>query len=345
VPRELPDDRASVPSPPSFDQRAFESRLAWIFGSPRCGSTWLVGLLCFPLEPSTGTPAGLIGHRRKFLRRFRHPRLRLRPQAVVINEPYLPQHLIPLVPVRVDPTDLESRAALTLNDTRGGDPHYFFSEQYAYAWRPPLRELILTRLAAQAERAEHDLQVDEPVVIVKEPNGSHGAEFMMSLLPRARMIFMVRDGRDVIDSLMDGMKEGGWLAQPYMRRMETAEDRLAFATTEARSWLERTKTVERAFEAHPPELRWKLRYEDLRADTLATLRPLVDWLGIQRSDAELEAAISENAFEAIPSPMKGSGKQRRAASPGLWRQHMSEDERQAMEDIMGPKLVELGYEV
>jgi hypothetical protein len=200
-------------------------------------------------------------------------------------------------------------------------------------------------MAAQVQVAERDAHVSEPVVIVKEPNGSHGAEFMMSLLPRARLIFLVRDGRDIIDSLIDGMTKGGWLDKGYMQRMETAEDRLAFATSEARAWLERTNVVEHAYEAHPPERRWKLRYEDLRADTRATLRPLVDWLGIEWSDRELEAAISANAFEAIPTQRKGPGTQRRAATPGLWQQNMSDEERRAMEEIMGPKLIELGYDV
>ena len=49
----------------------------------------------------------------------------------------------------------------------------------------------------------------------------------------------------------------------------------------SRLWVNRTLAVERAYEAHPPELRITIRYEDLRADTLATLRPLVDWLGVQ----------------------------------------------------------------
>jgi hypothetical protein len=339
---------AGVPEfdPAGFDEDAFESRLAWIFGSPRCGSSWLMRLLCFPLEPTTRTRAGMIWRRRRELRRrLRHPRLVMRPRAVAINEPYLPQHLTPMVHMRFDPADPSARALLTLNDTRADDPHYFFSEQYADVWRPLLRRLILARLAAQAQSARSDAQIDDPIVIVKEPNGSYGAEYTMSLLPRARLIFLVRDGRDVIDSLIDGMTKGGWLDQRYMRNMATAADRLAFATTEARAWLERTKVVERAFEAHPPELRWKLRYEDLRVDTLATLRPLVDWLGIEWSDAELEAIVSENAFEAIPARRKGAGTPIRAATPGLWREHMSEDERQAMEEIMGSKLVELGYDV
>lgn len=325
----------------------FESRLAWIFGSPRCGSTWLLDLLCYPLQPTPAAPAGVLppGRRTTLRRRLRHPWIRPGRAAVPINEPYLPQHLIPLVPVRFDPADLSSRAAVTLNETRAGDPNYFFCDEYAEVWRPELRRLILARLSAQVQRAERELSLTEPAVIIKEPNGSHGAEFMMSVLPQARLIFLVRDGRDVIDSLMDAMTSGGWLAKPYMRRLESPEERLTFARSEARAWLERTLTVERAYEARPPELRWKLRYEDLRASPLDTLGPMIDWLGLDRSSAELRAAISENEFEAIPSAQKGRGTQWRAATPGLWRQNMSAEERGAMEEIMGPKLAELGYEV
>jgi hypothetical protein len=271
--------------------------------------------------------------------------LAVRRQAVAINEPYLPHHLTPRIPLRFDPANPTAPASHTLNQTREGDPHYFFSEQYEHVWRPMLRSLILTRLAAQVEAAEREFGVVDPAVIVKEPNGSYGAGFTMSLLPRARLIFLVRDGRDVIDSLMDGMRTGGWLDHRTMRRMETAEERLAFAGAEARVWLERTSAVERAFDAHPPELRWKVRYEDLRANTLATLRPLVDWLGFDWADEELEAAVSDNEFEAIPARRKGSGTPLRAARPGLWRENMSEHEREAMERVIGPKLVELGYEV
>ena len=150
----------------------------------------------------------------------------------------------------------------------------------------------------------------------------------------------------MIDSLVDAMSGGGWLDQPHMRKVDNPKKRLGFVRMEARQWLERTKIVERAFDFHPPELRWKLRYEDLRADTLETLRPLVDWLGMERSEAELRAgAVSENAFEAIPADRKGPGTQRRAASPGLWRQNLSAEEGRAMEEIIGAKLVELGYDV
>ncbi len=120
-------------SPESAGDGDFESRLAWIFGSPRCGSTWLLALLCHPLEPTPSAPAGVLapGRRTTLRRRLRRPWVRPGQAAVPINEPYLPQHLIPLVPVRFDPADLTSRATVTLNETRAGDPNYFFCDEYA----------------------------------------------------------------------------------------------------------------------------------------------------------------------------------------------------------------------
>ena len=50
-------------------------------------------------------------------------------------------------------------------------------------------------------------------MVIKEVNGSHGADLVMSLFPRSKMIFLVRDGRDVLDSLLDANKEGGWMTK------------------------------------------------------------------------------------------------------------------------------------
>ncbi len=103
--------------------------------------------------------------------------------------------------------------------------------------------------------------------------------------------------------------------------------------------------VQRAYDAHSPELRIAIRYEDLRADTMGTLRPLVDWLGAEHSDEELEAAVAALAFEAYPAKAKGPKSALRAATPGLWRENMSEAERIAMKEIMGETLEQLGYQV
>ena len=68
-------------------------------------------------------------------------------------------------------------------------------------------------------------------------------------------------------------------------------------------------------------------------------------LGPQRTDEELEAAVAALAFEAYPARAKGPTKPLRAATPGLWRENMSAREHAVMEETMGSKLVELGYEL
>ena len=326
-----PDSRAPSDVRP-FDDRAFESRLVWIFGSPRTGSTWLLRLLTFPLEPDTGSPCGSAMRRRS----------RVRPAAVPIDEPYLPQHFSPILRAFADP----GTPGFLLNPTRADEPSYFFSNQFAALWRPELRGLILRRFRGQVELAEREHSIDDPLVVVKEPNGSHGAEFVMSLLSRSRMIFQLRDGRDVIDSLLHAQMGTGWLVgSPLVDGIEGEAQRLEFVRREARLWVNRTIAVQRAYDAHPPDLRIEIRYEDLRADTMRILRGLVDWLGIQRTDEELEAAVEANRFESIRRRRKGPAKPFRAATPGLWRQNMTEREREVMEETMGEKLVELGYEL
>ena len=102
--------------------------------------------------------------------------------------------------------------------------------------------------------------------------------------------------------------------------------------------------MQSAYANHPEDLRWTVRYEDLRSDTLDALRPLAAWLGLQADEGALRDAVETNAFEAIPGRMRGSGTPRRAATPGLWRENLTAAEQEAMEEIIGPKLRELGYE-
>src|SRR4051794_33914459 len=172
-----------------FDALAFESRLAWILGAPRTGSTWLLRLVIHPRILARGTMSGirapLPGRRRNL------------PGVVPIDETYLLHHLAPLRPIPGELAEQPPPDAFVVNGERRQDPSYFFSDPYEEAWRPELRRLALARLQAQAQRAGREHGLIDPLMLVKEPNGSHAAELLMSLLPRSRMIFLARDGRDV----------------------------------------------------------------------------------------------------------------------------------------------------
>jgi hypothetical protein len=307
-----------------------EARLAWILGSPRTGSTWLLHLLTFPLELTTDTPSG------SALPEW----ARTKPAAVPINEPHIAQHLTPLLPPYKEP----GVQGFPLNVMRADDPNYFFATAFESAWRPELRRLILMRLEAQAALAEREQELRDPLVVVKEPNGPHGAEFLMSLLPRSKFIFQLRDGRDVVDSLLHAQLEGGWQIGALNTPISGASERLGFVRRHSHAWVNATEAVQRAYGRHPPELRITIRYEDLRADTLRTLRELVDWLGMERSEEELGAAVAAYDFESLPAEAKGPEKALRVATPGAWRENLAPEEHEAMAEIMAPKLVELGYD-
>jgi peptidoglycan-N-acetylglucosamine deacetylase len=104
-------------------------------------------------------------------------------------------------------------------------------------------------------------------------------------------------------------------------------------------------SIERAFKAHPPELRRMLRYEDLLADPASNLGSLVEWLGLGRSERWLERAVEANAFDSIAPEQKGPKKFYRSATPGAWRKNLTEEEAGTLESVMGDKLRELGYPV
>jgi hypothetical protein len=263
--------------------------------------------------------------------------------VVPIDESYLLHHLAPLVPVPDELSEQPATDEFVLNGARRSDPAYFFSDAYSEAWAPGLRRLVLARLHAASDRAAQQHNISDPLILIKEPNGSHAAELLMSLVPRSRLIFLLRDGRDVIDSLLDARAAEGWVGSPNMD-LADPEERLAFVRRQARLWLNSTNAVQSAYAAHPPELRTTVRYEDLRRDTLDTIRPVVEWLGLGRGEAALRDAVEANAFEALPGFAKGPGTPRRAASPGLWRENMTPAEQEAMLEVIGPKLAELGYE-
>jgi len=324
----------------SFDPSTFESRLTWILGSPRSGSTWLLRLLIHPwrLDSRTNLGRSDVGfHGAGLFGRGKGPRV------VPIDESFFPRHLTPFLPPTGPGGDDRDPGDYVFNTRNAKYVSYCFSNAYEDAWRPELRRLVLVRLHAQVARAAERFGLESPRVVIKEPNGSYGAEFLMGLLPRARMIFLVRDGRDVLDSQLALRTRFGSVRRG-MKVIEKGPERLAFVRTHSQLWVNNMTAVDRAYAAHDPDLRMRLRYEDLRAETFGSLEPVAQWLGDERTPEELRRAIDENAFESTSRLKKGKGRMRRAATPGLWRENLTAEEQRVANEIMGETLVRLGYE-
>ncbi|MGE5527342.1 MAG: sulfotransferase [Methanosarcina sp.] len=284
-----------------------ENRLAWIFGSSRSGSTWLLKML-----------ADVEG-------------------VVPIDDPHLGHHLgvwrpIPLAWAACeDPPELS-----TLLEVKAEEPGYFFAERYRDAWWEPLRELIAARFEAQAEGIA---DAAEAAFVVKEP-GSHVAPLLAELFPASKVIFLLRDGRDVVDSWLDAYSEGSW-AIPGGAFPVSEEGRIPLIRWLSEVWAVRSREVRKAYEARPNEDRILIRYEELRGRTAACMTKICQMLDL---DAErVPEVVEAHRFEKVPRSARGPRRMVRQARPGGWRDNLSRAEQEAMHEVMGAALVEFGY--
>lgn len=154
--------------------------------------------------------------------------------------------------------------------------------------------------------------------------------------PQAVAVHVVRDGRDVVTSLL----ERGWLSAGR----EGGDDaRLAFGP-HARFWVEpgredEFRTVSDATRCawawrryvtaarEVPERTVELRYEDLVADPAAVAVPVAERLGVSAVDVvAVLAAVHDR-------------------SAGRWRRDLTEEQVADVEREAGEQLVALGYEL
>jgi ribosomal protein L34E len=284
-----------------------ENRLAWIFGSSRSGSTWLLKML-----------SELEG-------------------VVPIDDPHLGHHLGVWRPIPLAWAASENPPELsTLLDLKAEEPGYFFAERYRDAWEGPLRQLIEARFEAQAEGREPD-----GAYVVKEP-GSHVAPFLAGLFPRSKVIFLLRDGRDVVDSWLDAYSDGSW-AIPGGAFPVSDEGRIPLIRWLSEVWAFRSREVRKAYETRAPEDRIQIRYEDLRGDTATCLEKICRMVGVD--PGRVPDVVEAHRFEKQPSEERGRRRFIRQARPGGWRDNLNPAEQEAMHKVMAGTLAEFGYEI
>jgi hypothetical protein len=214
---------------------------------------------------------------------------------------------------------------------------YILGESYKETWLGPMRDLVLGGAAARFPEV-----IGSGYLIIKEPNGSIGSPLLMEALPESRMIFLVRDPRDVVASSMDARSEGSWLSERREARKRTSKpDRNpnVYVRMRANSYVQQIEKSWQAYEAHGGR-KVMVRYEDLRADTLETMKRIYSALEIPVEEAELARSVEKNSWENIPEEEKGEGKKRRKAKPGGWREDLTLKQVEIVEDITAPLLNE-----
>jgi len=224
-------------------------------------------------------------------------------------------------------------------EIQGERQDYFFSKSYKQVWIHFLRKLILNRIHDQF----HNLSEK---IVIKEPTGSLAADILAECLPNSHIIVLMRDPRDIIDSKIDEVSDGGWELElkKGVESFVIDELRITHIKNTAIYWTGLMKILIKTFENHSKNLRYIIHYEDLLSNTEQELQKLYQFLGIEIDEKKLSDLVEKYSFKNISSEEKGKGKFRRFASPGKWKESFNDKEKEIMNDILKDMLQKTGYQ-
>jgi hypothetical protein len=217
--------------------------------------------------------------------------------------------------------------------------HYILGDVHKGSWLDSVQSFVLSEATARFPGV-----AEGGYLIIKEPNGSIGAPLLSEAMPASRMIFLLRDPRDVAASGLDAARKGSW---QYENAADRGWKREALADNQPDVWVRRRAQnyvrhagkARDAYEAHkgPKVL---IRYEELRDDTRGTMERLYSTLGIEVGGEELAWAVEKHAWENIPQKEKGQGKFYRKATPGGWREDLTPGQVEIVEQVSAALLKE-----
>lgn len=166
------------------------------------------------------------------------------------------------------------------------------------------------------------------VICEKTPEHITSLKLLARVVPKLKVIHVYRDGRDEAVSTWrfnQGLSRGEFRRQ-YPQFVD-------FAKVFAGNWIKSVGAARR-FEREHREGFIAFRAEDLQDDTVAALRPLLRFLGVDDADDQIKAA-AEKAWEASPLDIDA----------GAWKQKFDDETVRHFNRECGELLKLLGYEV
>lgn len=305
-----------------------EALSTWLWSTPRSGAELLLQLLAHPLRPD---PRATLS--------FRPPpaRASIEPNLLPIDELRFGSHVAPWPGEAVEVGDKWVPGTL-LNLFEMRDP-YLFSRITEPFWREPLRALGLTRIAHAQKRAANYVRGigPESPIVVKEAASTHAADRVMDLMPRSRMIVIVRDPRDVV---LSRVLHPETFDEPAALE---SEDRAAEVERVASLWAMATDVTSTAIQCHDEDRALRVRFEDLMADPTAVLSESLSVVGASRDPEAIDEAVDMSALGTHPPDREPTDDDLRT-EPGAWREGLTEAEIATVQRIAGPRLERYGYE-
>ncbi len=173
------------------------------------------------------------------------------------------------------------------------------------------------------------------IILDKHPGYSDGTEHINRLIPGSKFIHIIRDGRDVVASMLAASK--GW------GKIWAASD----VETAASVW---KRMVVGAREAGRCGDRYlEVRYEELLSKGVTVLKRVFDFMGVQTELQNVASIYSQHQFETMKQKSIGTNGLPlpagffRKGRVGDWRQTLTARERYKLNEQAGDLLCALGY--
>jgi len=167
-------------------------------------------------------------------------------------------------------------------------------------------------------------------LLEKSPSNVHQVAHIRAVFPRAKLLVIYRDGRDVVVS--DRFFTVEHLGKPF-------------------SFADAVERWRRDMEAHlryaETERLYACSYEALLQDGPPVVARLLDHLGLDHDPALVESMVERASFRFYAGRERGQEDRKRFYRKGIagdWKNHFSADDRRIFKDVAGDMLVTLGYE-
>jgi hypothetical protein len=237
--------------------------------------------------------------------------------------------------------------------------------QWTDGYEEDLRNL--TRLSIDYFLAKEVARTGKRIVGDKSPQHTACLDEIHEIYPDARVIHIIRDGRDVAVSAMHHWwrlakdQAGGVfeltpeeleIRDAYMRDREgfLASDRSIFTEERlsqlAHRWSYRVGKAYRDGTNLYGDRYLEIRYEDLLQDTPNTLRWILELLHARRDDRTIERCIQASSFERVSNRQRGEEDARsffRKGVAGDWKEVFTKQDSEIYEELAGDQLIRMGY--
>ena len=212
-------------------------------------------------------------------------------------------------------------------------PASFYVKEFDHVWVPGLRDLFHRMVKERFPRiGEHSL-------IVKEVNTPELFDWILPLFRTSRMILLIRDPFDILDSYLSLQKPGSW--NPQFGDSAETSDRAERSAVHISDTLWHAY---HAFERFPDNQKLLVRYEDLLTDAAPVLIACGKLVQQNVSDEQARAATEKHRFDKYEKT--GDLEFRRFGRAGSWQTsgNFTDEITEVAERILGPLRAKLGYE-